>query len=466
MNILDGAKARLKGVVSDAGAWLKAPKLPDWWRRQDRSAERAAVATRATPFLASLYGALALTAWFLEFGFATLWALLANGEIDWTWRIDLAGTGWAFLFSAHLLPAILTTMAVAVIVAISVTWIPVYNGLAGMGRLRRGSVLVVGPLCTAIAIMGAIVVQVENVSDDARDAAVVQQQAGQDRASIERQIARIDNELAQATDQGRVGRYAAIAATVGEDAYRRDYLNAEVLAAEDASRRLILQRALGSATAADALRRQRAEAEEALRTAPTEASLTETTSAVETDYILGLVQWASDNRVVLIGVTLSLIGLFGLWQAQGLREAHALLNPDAPRQEAEDALARAREEAEIETIGAAPPPAPADEPAIGELDLPPLPDLRGVEDPAFDGLNATVDEEGRVVRRFAGWRAPPKARNDKRRAPEPDEDTMAMADIEDAPAGGDDAGDTDIDDAARWMREHAQTQAAEGERAQ
>jgi hypothetical protein len=460
MGWIDGAKLRLDGARAAAGNWLKAPKLPDWWRRTDRSAERAAVATRATGFLASLYLGMAVWAWVLEFGFTALWAIRANGEFDWTWRHVVIGADWSFNFSAHVLPAILTVGAAGLIVGVSVTWLPGYNGLAGMGRVRRSSLAIVGPLCTFFAILGAIVVSTDNANMDARDAVSVQEQAQQSRESIQRQIDGVNQQLAAMRDRRSTNEYAALAATVGEQQYRQLYICDACLAREhDAARRQLLLRAVGAAVAADRLQAQQARLETQLKNAPTEASLRSTAHAVEDHTITGLVQWASDYRIVLLGCLTSVIGLLWLWLAQGLREAHALTDPDAPVREKAEARKQDRAEAETDALRGEHAPPGAEEPW---LDLPPLPDLRGVEDAEFDGLSATVDEEGRILKRVQSWRAP-RAKNDKRRAP----DTLAVE--EPAPAATTAANDAPLsygadeseEDPFDWMARQAQHQAEE-----
>lgn len=431
MDWFDAARSRAGAMRDRAGEWLKVAKLPDWWRRSDKSAERRAVATRATSFLADLYLVFALSAWVLEFGFATLWAIRANGDLDWTWQVGTQGElggPWAFQFSAHLIPAVLTTAAVAVIVGVSVSWIPAYNGLKGFGRLRRGAMGVVGPLCTVIAISGAIVVQAENMALSARDTDNVRQAAGQTRESLDRQITGIDAQLAAMRDRRQTNEYAALAATVGAAQYRELYICPACLAREpDAARRQLLQRAVGAAVAADDLEAKKARLNAQLEHAPTEASLRSVTHAVQSNDVQSTVDWISDHRVLLLGATLSLVGLFGLWWRQGLREAHELLDPAAPEREAD-----VRPEA----------PTPAT-PPIDELDLPGLADWRAEPDPEFAMRSVTVDEQGRRMKRVgAHWRvdddsAPKASPRDVRRAEAPaPAEPEAPRETEDEDLGG------------------------------
>lgn len=461
MGIVDRAKERMSQSFVAARDAIKMPTLPSWWKRKDVTAERAAVASQISPMLIFGFFFAAYAAAGVEVGFMLLRVVRMVGDVHW--KFDWVGGNaegvqprfvWDFALTLHPVLALLLFFASVVVVWFSLFWIPGQIAARGQGVIRRVLMIFVGLLANIFVLSNVIVGQHDNRTEDLRDAAVVAEQAELGRATIERNIVRIDEQLTAMRDQARVGVYAAIAASVGEVAYRSDYMSAEAMAGEPSeARRQIIRRAAGAATRADALEAERRSLETQLEASPMESA----TAISVTDEAGAGVAWLRDRvdayQPVALGLTLSLIAIFGHYFAFGLLQARALLDPMAP--EAERIAAASLASAAMRSGSSEEEKRDIAEPAAAELDLPPLPDLRGIEDPVFDAIGATVDEEGRVMRRFSGWRGAPKAKQDRRRAPE-EEPAESAPPQGDAPAG---ENDDELSDIASWVR--GQARAAE-----
>lgn len=460
MSFMDGARARASAWAASARDKIKMPELPSWWKRKDVTAERAAVAAQIHPLLISGFFIAAYSAALVEVSFMFLRVVRMVG--DYHWKVEFDGSRlppWTSeaSFTIHPVLAVVLFAASAVVVWFSMLWIPGQLALRGQGAWRRLTLVTVGVICNVYILSNVIVGGQANRTEDLRDAMVIEQQAGQSRAQTEARIADIDVELDRLCDRSRNNDYNAAACNAGEAAYRATAMSPEMLAREEPARRRIIERAVQSAIRADALRAERQQLRAELAAGPTQAAVAATLTDDAGRGMATFAAYVDAYGYVALGLALSLVAIFGNLWGLGLLQARALLDPDAPKEEAEAARAEAREDAAAAASapGAGDGGGEAAEEAL--LELPPLPDLRGVEEPEFDALAAAVDEEGRVLRKFSGWRAP-RAKNDKRRAPEPDENTMAMADIP-APAADElpaAAGDETEEDAADWIRRQAQ----------
>lgn len=416
MPIIASARERL-ARARDA---IKMPTLPSWWKRKDVTAERRAVAVQVHPVL--IYGCFvaAYGAAIVEACFMFLRVVRMVG--DYSWRVHYVGGSdgvlgweWEASFTLHPVLAVVLALASAVVVWFSLIWVPGQLALRGQGFWRRGTLIIVGIVCNLYILSNVVVGGQANRTEDMRDAMVVEQQAGQDRASIERRIERIDERLAAMRDRNRTNEYAALAATVGAAEYRRLYICDECLAREpSAARRELLGRAIGAAVQADNLEAERAALDDQLTAAPTEAA----TAATLTDEAGAPMAWLAARidawQYVILGLALSSIAIFGTFWGLGLLQARALLDPTVEEE-------KARTPTDAAPGADTPPPGDAS-PVDDELVLPPLPAPR--DDPAFAETQVTVDEQGRRLRRVSGSfraeRGAAQSQADARRAAEPD----------------------------------------------
>jgi hypothetical protein len=203
----------------------------------------------------------------------------------------------------------------------------------------------------------------------------------------------------------------------------------------------VIARAIEVATRCDTLRTERAGAQARLDQARASAATAVTVREVGAEQVDGAQaasSWIDEWRPFGISLGLSIIAIFAFWIGTKLGEARALyVEPEKP-------ATPAPEPAPAATEPPAGTQAPGDGDGLDGLVLPPLPDLRGLEDPDFDRLGP-MDENGRRLRRVAGHFRPEPApkvgkASDQRRAPEP------PAPSEPASAAAGDDGNVDFGD--------------------
>lgn len=203
-------------------------------------------------------------------------------------------------------------------------------------------------------------------------------------------------------------------------------------------------RAISDAIRCDQLRADRAEAEQAV--SALEAQVVGRAVADRDMTTASVVDSARNVRGVLVALTVDLLAIFSSFLAVAVdrvrqRQLHA-------RAQAVSVSLKPDDEG-IDTgidTGADDGPQNTNAP---ELNLPPLPNLRDVEDPEFDERGMPVDESGRRLRRVAGsFRAekPAPRSADRRRADEPDPAPAASGD------DGEPVSDDDLDNIAAQAR--------------
>lgn len=462
MGFWDGAKAR----AAAAATWVKEQRERGAARKAERNARRdaEAIASASAVFVlpreyvdgARWVSYIATTAVLF---FLFLYSLDEAKDSVVTALLTRLG-----LWRGHAefaIPLLVGFLLISAAVALYCKhWVVAFTQLRWRGKRDEGWIktiaLVLGLLTSGVVVMGTFTLTQGGRIDAHRPEVEAVQRHEAEVAAARGRLEAIEADLREALGPENLARPSTQmqACRNTEVTWRVRISNTP---ADDWQRPQIV-RAISDAIRCDQLRASRLEAQGALRVLESQVV---GRAVVERDAgVAGAVDLVRNIRGALLALTCDLLAIWSTLLAVALERVRQ-------RQLAERAAATGnplktddKPTAEEEDI--APRPNKADDPLDPPLELPPLPDLRGVEDPAFDALSATVDEEGRVLRKFSGWRAP-RARNDKRRAPEPDADTMAMADIDaaaaDEPAAA--AIEDDTADAADWVRAQAQQQETE-----
>lgn len=262
---------------------------------------------------------------FVEWYWAILFCIEATGSVDWNYETAIgAGVAstslWNFAFSTHWPVFIGLVCATVPIVMLSMVWLPVQFSMRGSGRWRRGSVIAVGVLANILVIVSGTVVMNYNRQDQVREAVVMEQTAAQGRAAIDARLEFAREELRIATTN--TNPYLNQAANVGAAEWERSYV-AQARATND-PRLPQLERALGAARRADALRadieRLTIERATAAPEAASAANVTDTVGAELNTFAQYVEVW----RPPFIAVICTLIGIFGAWWVLALMQG---LNP-------------------------------------------------------------------------------------------------------------------------------------------
>lgn len=433
----DGAREEPRGV-------FKVLKLPEWWKKKDKAAERRAVGARIPAWLVAAPLVLGVMAAVGEALFMTLFVIRAVGDFEWSleWVAgNIAGIIPAFEWSLHvqlhpLLFAFLMFASV-VIVAWSILWIPMFLALAGHGRAVRGILIGTGLFCNAIVLLGGFHGQNTNRLEDLRTEVVAQRELDSAVTAAQSALNTVNADLRELLGPDDLARPSIQmqACRAGAEAWPAVVRAARAEGNPNAG---VIERAQEVAGRCDALRGDRAAAQLTLDQAQAAANAAVTVRQVGAeqagDGAQAASEWVDEWRPAMIAAGLSLIAIFSVWIHIKMAEARALyVEPEKPAQAAPE-----------------PAPAPGADPGgsqgpgggdpLDGLVLPPLPDLRGVEDPDFDRLGP-MDEHGRRLRRVAGhFRPEPAAKpspNDARRAADPVEPKPSQqADGQAAPGDG------------------------------
>ena len=404
--------------ASRAVDWVKLPELPSWWRRKDKGAQRRAAATRSPGWMISFFLAIAIGAALTEFVFVMIWCIRAVGDVEWLWNYAagsaVAGSNeWSFDLQLHMLLWVPIVAASVWIIGVSTLWLPGQLAMRGQGFFRRFSLIIVGLVCNAIIVAGAIQVQQENRVEDMRDAVVQEQVGVQSLAAIDARLVQANAELERMMNNRNA--YLAQAASVGEAEWVASYVR-QARATGDA-RLPMIERATGAARAADAMRARISTLTDQRATAAVQPAAVVEVRQRATDWLAQLSEFIGAYRIVFFAVALSAIGILATWWALGISQARALLDPTAPEVEEAPMMQNAvSEEVEKSII------APAPEPDL-DIDLPRLADWRTEDDSEFSGRQMMVDETGARLRKVgAHWRAddrpaPASALDRRRRTP-------------------------------------------------
>lgn len=320
-----------KGQRERVGAWLEERKA----RRENEKALKHHAAEQlhghSRFFLLNVPMAATVCAALVEVYWAILFCVEATGRLDW--NIETAsGSGvapslaWDFAFSSHLPVFLGLACATAPIVMISMVWLPVQFAMRGFGRWRRGSLIAVGLLANALVIVSGTVVMNGNRQEQVREGLVVEQQAEQGRAGLEARRAQILGRLNTLTDSANttLQAQAARAGAVGWDSYIQTAQRQATEGTISAARLALIERARGSAVAAEEYQRQIDDLTVQIATAPTAAAVA---ANVEDDVGQGLnsfTQLVEVYRPPFVALIATLIGVLGSWWTLAMLEG---MNP-------------------------------------------------------------------------------------------------------------------------------------------
>lgn len=303
------------------------------WNRERKERAEAKKATRAMTsdhghgrfFLLHVPAAATICAAIVEWYWALLFCIEATGHVDWNYETAFGNAGaasslWNFAFSAHW-PVLVGLVAATVpIVMLSMVWLPVQFAMRGSGRWRRGSVILCGILANILVIVSGTVVMNYNRQEQVREALVVEQSAEAQRTMLAANVEDLRAELD--TLMNHRSTYVATAASVGYDAYERDYVR-QARATND-PRLPLIERALGSARRADELRSQISAARQAVATAAPAAAVQANVEDNVGRELNTFAQYVEVWRPPFVAVICTLIGIFGAWWVIALMQG---LNP-------------------------------------------------------------------------------------------------------------------------------------------
>lgn len=298
-------------------------KAAVWWRERKEKAEERKAAKAALAhaehghgrfFLLTVPAVATICAAVVEWYWALLFCIEATGHIDWNWETGFGSTtpaedAWNFAFAAHIPVLVGLIAATAPIVMLSMVWLPVQFAMRGAGRVRRGSIIAVGILANILVIVSGTVVMNYNRQAEVRDALVVEQTADANRAMLTANVDDLRAELE--TLMNHRSTYVATAASVGAEAYERDYVTQARTTSDP--RLPLIERALGAARRADEIRAQISQARVAVAQAtPTAASAANVEDTVGRE-LNTFAQYVEVWRPPFIALICTLIGIFGTW---------------------------------------------------------------------------------------------------------------------------------------------------------
>lgn len=232
--------------------------LPRFPERKPREPEPPAATTALLQFW------FFITVWAFAL-LGSLWMLVvfivgAVGRFDWQTGFEATERGVNYRTSllaldVHWSVAVGLFAFCAAIAIYNAVWLELRRHTAP--GLMRNVLTGIGVAVALFMISGATVVQQRGTDMRARDDVIAAQTAMAGVEAVKAQIAAIDARLNAMRDKRVNNEYAATAANVGVEAYRAQYMNAEILAREDPARRRLIERALGAAMTAETLEAQK-----------------------------------------------------------------------------------------------------------------------------------------------------------------------------------------------------------------
>lgn len=292
-----------------------------WLReRQERSAEKkAARVAHPTRYFHS--DAFLIT--------LTFFAVVTAGVVEWAWAvlftINTTGllvfnTSWALgdplqmvaAFDARWPVLLGRALAMVVIVVWSMIWLPMWFKARGGGRWLRVTMAVFGLVCNGLVIWQGTFVLNETRQDQIRSEMVVEQTADQGRAAIGARIAVAEQELARITDAANTSNEAR-AARAGVAGWRTYIREAQADPGVPAADRQRIVRAMGSAEAADAIRRRIEDLTVQRATTAPEAATVASVEDTEGAVINSIGRKAEVYWPLVAAMGTTGIGIFGAW---------------------------------------------------------------------------------------------------------------------------------------------------------
>jgi hypothetical protein len=179
--------------------------------------------------------------------------------------------------------------------------------------------LIIALAVSLVVIAGTFAVQGDTLMERDREAAVAVEQVQQGRAAL---TAQIESRRAELTDMmNNRNAYLAQAASVGEAEWQRSYV-AQARATRD-ERLPMIERALGAARAADALRAELAQLRQQSAAAPAVASVQGEVTTERTSWIADTLGWLEGVRAILLSLVMDIVALMMPWIALRLEQARA-----------------------------------------------------------------------------------------------------------------------------------------------
>lgn len=280
-------------------------------------------------FLLHLPATATILAAFVEVYWAILFCIEATGRVDSNLDYS-AGTAtatafsWDFAFAAHV-PVLLGLMAATVpIIIYSMVWLPMQFALRGSGLWKRGTLIAVGLAANLLVIVSGTVVMNSNRQDHVREALVTEQRGDAGRAALVARHAAIKARWDTLTEGTTLQAQAARAGVAGWDAYIATARQQAAAGTISAARLALIERARGSAVAAEAYQHQMddmtGQIAAAAPAAATAAHVEDTTGAPLDQFAQQVGVW----RPVFVAIICSAIGVLSSWWVLAMLEG---MNP-------------------------------------------------------------------------------------------------------------------------------------------
>lgn len=301
--------------------------LREWKeKREEQKAQKQAAAAVHSEhghgrfFLLTVPATATICAAIVEVYWAILFCIEATGRLDW--NFDLASAwneplafAWNFAFNGNAPVLIGLLAATAPIVMISMVWLPVQFAMRGHGAWRRGSLIAAGLLCNAIVIISGTVVMNHNRQEQVRGTLAIEQQAQQNVRGLEARRDQIQGRLDTLTETSNttLQAQAARAGAVGWDEYISTARRQAQEGTITPSRLALIERARGSAVAAETYQTQIDELTAQIASAPTAAEVAPTVEDTVGQGMNAFSEQVKVYRPPLIAVACTIIGILGAW---------------------------------------------------------------------------------------------------------------------------------------------------------
>lgn len=313
--------------------WIQSQraKLRMWNEERKREAAERKAAKQATLasdpngghgrfFLLHIPATATIFAAFVEVYWALLFCIEATGQL--VGHFDMAAAWnepgrfvWDIAFSGNAFVLIGLLAATAPIVMISMVWLPVQFAMRGFGRWRRGTLIAVGLLANAIVIISGTVVMNANRQEQVRAGLVQEQSAEQGRAALQARYSAVRERWTTLTEPSNttLQAQAARAGVAGWDAYIVTARQQATAGTISPQRLALIERARGSAVAAEQYQRDMDNLTGQIAAA---APVAATQTVVRDDVgatLNGFSEQVKVWRPPLIAIGCTLIGILGAW---------------------------------------------------------------------------------------------------------------------------------------------------------
>jgi len=199
--------------------------------------------------------------------------------------------------------------------------IPVFMSLTWRENLwPKLWALVIAMAVSLVVIAGTFAVQGDALMERDRVGVVAEEARAAGVTALRSQLAAVEADLDEMTSAAAGNRLTAQAARAGVEGWK-----VAIAEAEKSNAPLMPQRraAMGSAVAADDLRRQRRELIAQIAAAPTAASVANRVETKATGWIGATMNWLEGVRAILLSLVMDIVCLLMPWIAQRLEQARA-----------------------------------------------------------------------------------------------------------------------------------------------